>query len=593
MLNEIEIKNFIKEVLKKELPQWKREYYAKICEKLQVHTKGLLFNKIDTLFPNEHPDSKAHCINTYEPITKGSIWKAINNINRIFCNSGFSISASDNTLHFINENRFENKTLFSFFIEKWINETISIDPNSFLAIYPVDYNTKNIVKFISSEYLLHKGDDFISFISEEESLKDFEVENNIVAREVFYDNEIQSVNSRKSVKETYNQKVKTIFRKKVIHVFTKDFLLVLTPDEKNVYDYRFFYFKNELTKIPVKQVSSNTLLLDINESFVEPFIPFGNLALLQHRNHRAVDLMFSYPRMSEIQTPCDNLVCHGGTVADLEDPLKRNTCNRCNGSGFVTVQSPYKVYQKKIDTGLSDVDTVKALLSSSPVDFHTPDVSILNYSKDVWKDYLALAEESVFVQQKQKTGNVESAKAKEEDKEAQYSWVLNIHKAMNKDLLFVISIIEEYLNSNVSEISVEQPISFALVTETEAFSSLELIISSEAPVFVKSQQVENFLHRFVSKSNPVVKAFKVLKLVDPLLFYSNKDLQNFKSNNAITLEAYTVHIYAYMLLMQMYEADKTLFEKPEQEIVSSVKDKIAELLPKSIKSLKENIADAI
>ena len=174
-----------------------------------------------------------------------------------------------------------------------------------------------------------------------------------MAREVFYDNEIQSVNSRKSVKETYNQKVKTIFRKKVIHVFTKDFLLVLTPDEKNVYDYRFFYFKNELTKIPVKQVSSNTLLLDINESFVEPFIPFGNLALLQHRNHRAVDLMFSYPRMSEIQTPCDNLVCHGGTVADLEDPLKRNTCNRCNGSGFVTVQSPYKVYQKKIDPGLS------------------------------------------------------------------------------------------------------------------------------------------------------------------------------------------------------------------------------------------------
>ena len=152
MLNEIELENFIKEVLKKELPQWKREYYAKICEKLQVHTKGLLFNKIDTLFPNEHPNSKAHCINTYEPITKGSIWKAINNINRIFCNSGFSISASDNTLHFINENRFENKTLFSFFIEKWINETISIDPNSFLAIYPVDYNTKNIVKFISSEY---------------------------------------------------------------------------------------------------------------------------------------------------------------------------------------------------------------------------------------------------------------------------------------------------------------------------------------------------------------------------------------------------------------------------------------------------------
>lgn len=74
----------IKNAETKTVDKWKKTYYKKVARELQVHTKGQLFKKVNTLFPNEHPDSKAHCIATYEPITKGSVWKGINNLKRIF-----------------------------------------------------------------------------------------------------------------------------------------------------------------------------------------------------------------------------------------------------------------------------------------------------------------------------------------------------------------------------------------------------------------------------------------------------------------------------------------------------------------------------
>lgn len=577
MPSEEEIVKLLKKAYDSRLPQWKADYMAGICKNLQVHTKGLLFSKVDTLFPNEHPDSKAHCINTYEPITKGSIWKAINNLVRIFSNSSFTVSASESTLEVINSDQFSGQNLFSFYLNKWIENAIATDPNALCAVYPDDYS-KDRIRFIRNEHIRHISDDLVVFVSEEESEKEYSVKDNVIKREVFYDDKIKNINARSVVEKTYNQQLVVTITKAVYHVFTKEFFIKFTSDGKT-FDWELIPFKKVFDLIPAFELTGVKLMLNINESFVAPFIPFGNLTLLQHRNHRAVDLMFSYPRMSEIQTPCDNLNCNEGTCTDAEGV--ETQCSRCKGSGFVTVQSPYKVYQKKIDTGLSDPETIKQLLAAAPVDFHTPDVHILNYSKDSWKGYLSMAEEAVFIQQKQQTGNVESAKKAEIDKEAEYSWIQNISKAFNNDLTKVIQAFEDYSGSNAT-VSIEQPVSFAIVTETEAFETLNIIISSDAPIFIKAQKVENFIHKFVSKSSPVIKALKILKAVDPLLFYSQKEVQVFKSNNVVSVEAWTIHVFAYSILMQMYEADNTLFERDEADIVKMVMGKIP-AQPKDLK----------
>lgn len=610
-LDESEIVKLLKQAYESNLPVWKTDYTARICKNLQVHTKGLLFSKVDALFPHEHPDSKAHCINTYEPITQSSIWKAINNIIRIFSSSSFTVSASDNALQFVNENNFDGKNLFSFFLDKWTQTAIAEDPNSICAVYPQEYLDDypgDMVRFIKNQYygsssiqatsgntglIKHVSKDMVCFISEAESDVEYFVRDTVVKREVFFDERIGGINAVQVIEQTYNQQVQIKILNAVYHVFTKEYFVRFTAVNDKEFDYVIYYYPKPLSLISAFCLTGVNQVQDINVSFVNSFIPFGNLALLQHRNHRAVDLMFSYPRMSEIQTPCDNQLCNDGQVR-TNDAITGVTidtaCSRCRGSGFITIQSPYKVYQKRIDTGLNDPEAIKQLLATAPVDFHTPDVGILDYSKNSWKEYLSMAEEAVFVQQKQMTGNIESALAKQIDKEGEYSWIQNISKALNQDLAKVIQCIENHISASPVEVSLEQPISFAVVTESEAFDALNVILLSQAPIIIKANQVENFINKFVSKSSPIVKAIKVLKLVDPLLFYPTSDIQVFKSNNAVTTEAWTTHIYAYSILMQMYEADKTLFDKEEQAIADMV---IAKIPKPQTADLKTNIMKAV
>jgi hypothetical protein len=582
MLSDEEIVKLLKVAYESKLPVWKVDYMAGICKNLQVHTKGLLFSKVDTLFPNEHPDSKAHCINTYEPITKGSIWKAINNIGRIFSNSSFTVSASDKTLEAVNETVFNGKNLFSFFLDKWTENAIASDPNALCAIYPEEAGGDTI-RFIRNEHIRLVSKDMVVFISEDESKKTYSVQDSVIKRVVFQDPNVRGgINSRSVIEKTYNQQLVVKIDKAVYHIFTKNEFIrfSLVEGSGTEFDYEIHTFIKPFESIPAFELTAVRLMLDINESFVAPFIPFGNLALLQHRNHRAVDLMFSYPRMSEIQTPCDNLNCIDGQCSTPEG--LNVSCSRCGGSGYLTVQSPYKVYQKRIDTGLSDTETIKNMLAASPVDFHTPDVSILNYSKDSWKGYLSMAEEAVFIQQKQQTGHIESGKAKEIDKEGEYSWIQNISKAFNNDLTRAIQAIEDYLGGNAT-VSIEQPQSFAIVTETEAFETLSIIIESDAPIFIKAQKVENFVHKFVSKSSPIIKALRILKLVDPLLFYSTLDMQTFKSNNVVKPEAWTIHVYAYSTLMNLFAADPNLFESEDASVVAKVMAAIPKDAPVDLK----------
>jgi hypothetical protein len=213
---------------------------------------------------------------------------------------------------------------------------------------------------------------------------------------------------------------------------------------------------------------------DIYESFVHSFVPFGNLALMAHRNHRAVDLMFSYPRMSEVQQECDE--CHGAGKIKCE--TGEETCKRAMAQNML----PFKARIKPTERFRILLILDNKVFSTPSVEYYSPDAAILDYSKNQWKDYLSQAEESVFVQQKTDTGNVEAAKSKEIDREELYSWLSNISKVLYGNLQMFLQYVENYVNPSPIKVAVEQPYSFAILTESEAFEALGLMLQSSAPV---------------------------------------------------------------------------------------------------------------
>lgn len=122
------------------LPEWQRKLFARYRDEIQVHSNGELFYKLDKLFPNEHPESKNHRLLAFEPITKGSFWKGVTNVEEIFHNSSYSIEASERTIEHIGQNNFEGKNLFNFFLNKWCEQALTTDPNSLAVVYPFEYS---------------------------------------------------------------------------------------------------------------------------------------------------------------------------------------------------------------------------------------------------------------------------------------------------------------------------------------------------------------------------------------------------------------------------------------------------------------------
>lgn len=565
-MDELEIAAIVKQIQEAKMPEWWVKYASQLAYNLQVHTKGLMFDKITGLYPNEHPDSQKHCINSYESITKGSIWKAINNIIRVFNNSSYNIQISDKTQAVIEAYQNDYGSLFSQFLEDWIKYAVASDPNGLCVVYPLEY-TDDLYRYICYKDLVVVSPELLIFISESESETRTEFNDQEYGKQVFtdytYAKEGQP-NVMHTTTRTFNRRLEKKYINTVYHVFTLTHFIRFYKDKPGdtEFQYEFFAHPSLLESLPYFENGGIEIEKDLYESFVQPFVPFGNLALMSHRNQRATDLMFSYPRMSEVQQPCDD--CHGKGETSCQSGWEQ--CKTCKGSKYITIQSPYKVYRKVQDS----FDADNKLLSTPSVEFYTPPVGIIDYNNKQWKDYLSQAEAAVFVQQKTDTGNVEAAKSKEIDREELYSWLANISKVLYNNLQMLLQYIENYVNPSPIKVSVETPYSFAILSESEAFEAMNTMLSSSAPTLLKASQIDNFVNKFISESSPVKRALHILKKYDLLLYYSNDDVINLKGNGAVDGKMLMQHTLAYPILIQMYELDNGLFDLNDEDIIKKL-----------------------
>jgi hypothetical protein len=564
-------------------PDWQTKLFTNYRQEVQIHYKGKLFYKLDRLFPNEDDMSKGNRIISFEPVTRGSFRKGISNIMRIFINSSFTAQASDKTLKEITQPVYDDKNLFSYFLDKWVNIALGNDPNSLIVIYPKDYAEKNGIEqigFVASENIIYFDNETFIFRCLEESEVKHEIKQTYLCQiKKFYDKSIHSYNFidqeqyRQVVDNSYTQEIETKFTRTIYHVFSQNKFYRLEQDKTDTSIYQIDeYTLENFTDPPVRFVGGLKGEMGLYESFLSAFVPFGNLALIQHSQHTAVNSIFSFPRLSEVQTPCDNPACKGGKIACDDCPEGEDTCPYCNGTGFRAIQSPYKTYVQQYDpSGLQD----NAVATMDMVRYYTPPEGVLTYSKNEWKGYLEMAEMAIYVQQKVQTGNVQSAESKTIDLDELYSFLLLVSKTFYNNLRFVIQCEENYLNSSPIDVSVEIPFSFAIISESDAFEALNTILSSAAPDIIKGNQVENFILKFISQTSPVRLAYEVLRLVDVLLLKTDNEINLLKSNNIVTSDQWATHTFAYPVLLQMYMVDRSLFDDNNiQAVADQLKEKL-------------------
>lgn len=579
-------------VTKQKLPDWQASLFKRNAEAVQVHSQGHIFHKIDQLFPNEHPDSKAHRILAFESITEPSFGRAANNVNRIFRNSSYTVEAQEKTIAFASENAFEGQNLFNWFLDQWVRYALKEDSNSRIVCYPKEYTDRGnpAIVFVESCFLCHISPDICVFISERESEVKHELKELYVDTSVFHDQTINQVNVREVAKNTYTPKIETKVIRKVYHAFLKGvgfYRIEEMKTNQSEYEVEFFPWKQDF--LPVTDAGGEKGKLDVNKSFLHPFVSFGNLALLQHSQHTAVNFTFSFPRMSEIQTPCDAFGCNEGKIGcETESDIAKygdfKDCLKCKGTGYTVNQTPYKTYVKQYDTQGMEGDNEH--LKVPDVQYYTPETSILNYSKQEWRDYLEMAETAVYIQQRVQTGHIEAAKSKEIDREDLYSFLTKVGQVYFSKLRFVLQAYENFNVASPGQVSVGVPYSYAILSEGEAFEALKDILASNVPVMLKASQVESFINKFVSQSSPIRKFLDVLKIVDPLLYYTANEISSFKMNNIVDAQQFSDHVFAYPVLQRMYFNDKNLFLQESAAIVERLKTALLEFKPKPPTDMK-------
>lgn len=577
--SEEELVSFVKRA---SLPEWQTKLFKRNAEAVQVHANGQVFYKLDSLFPNEQAESKQHRLLSFESVTEPSFGRAANNVNRIFKNSSYTVNASEKTLQIAAQDVEPGENLYTWFLDRWTHWALKEDPNSRIVVYPPEYvnrGNKQVV-FVSSEHLKHVDEDVVIFISEEESETKYEIEEIKVSKRYFFDDSINKYNVEHTTEEnTWTPKVVATIKRPVYHCFFKGvgfYRIEQSKDDPKKYEIELIKWKQDF--IPITDAGGERGKMSVNKSFLHPFVKFGNLALLQHSQHTAVNFTFSFPRMSEIETPCDQPGCIGGEIrCDISeqypDGVKR--CSKCRGTG--ARQSPYKIYKKRYDPAGMEGDNKH--LEVPDVQFYTPEVSILDYSKNEWKDYLEMAETAVYIQQRVKTGNVEAAKSKEIDREDLYSFLNMVGKSYFSKLRFVLQAIENFNVANPVRVNVNVPTSFAIISEGEAFEELKDILSSNVPLMFKAERVESFVNKFVSQDSPIKKFVDVLKVVDLLLYYTPGEIAGFRANNVITPEQYAIHVFSFPVLHNLYFQDKSIFNLDTNAIVEKLKTALEQYRP--------------
>jgi len=539
-------------------------HWTKLRKDLQVHTQGKLFEKVVSVFENEDKNATRFVLNTYEPITKGSIWKGIDNISRIFKNTGFNVTADARTHLFIEENKYKEKI-----IDNFIKRSISSDPNTFAVPYrrtekeAKEKGAEWEIEFIESDQIEQITDHYIVFIDDEYSEYEIKKINSPILNSFRNGNNRYDGNNSHILLEDY-QKVYT--KKAYIYVSKEQYASIRFDGTQAVTD--IFDFPTGVYIKPYIATGVNQQFDKVYESPVQSFIPFGNKALLQHRTAVSVENLFGYPRMSELELPCDS--CHNGVVqCDITEacPTGEEECKKCSGTGQVSLQSIFKIYKRRLSPENPELN-----VNIDPVKFHTPDIGIVQHVAEAWKKTLQLAEDSIYIQQRVETGNVESAKSREMQLESMYSWLDRISAQFYTSagqILTNFAVLNGY-----QEVEVEKPISFAIMNELESFEYLNTIVSSESPIFIKTTHIENFLKKYISSSNPIIRVVDILKKVDIFCFYTSKDLQTLSNSGIIDDKQWRIHAYAYPVLSQMFALDTTLFNLTDEQIIAKLNNEL-------------------
>ena len=537
----------------------KYEHWNRVRETMFIHTRGRNPERILTQRrPNEDPDVQKYRLSIYEPITKGSMNRAIDKLFRIFQNANFSISVSDELNTYLSEKKFNGQFFYSY-IQKFIMRRMIEDPNGFLAWIPIgDGLTDPSIK-VDVEPVLIMSDQ-IKVLDE-----------NIITWESENEHSMVRVNGRNvddgcvyySLTETGYYRHEQFGSK-----IDRKFNTVLI-------------YEHNIGLVPAIVLGGDYTDENFFDSYFSAFVPFANEAIRQYSDWTAVMTTSAFPYREEQAESCDAKGCRNGIVYNSETD-EHDRCSTCKGSGRVISRSPFGVFiREKGNTAMGESTSSEPMLR-----FISPPVDIIKYSGDAWETLLRKAEESLHLTT---IDEAQSGTAKQIDREDSFSQLTKISNNVFDEIIYrSLVFIEKYRNVvEPSDPIIVKPISFSMKSESDLIDEITKLSDKNAPVAFLVESTKDLARKRFSGNKSVSRIVEILVSYDPIFNLNTKDKQMLLASGTIRKDDLLKSLFAYKTLAGLVALNGTEWlEQPLGDIFNQLDLAMAPMLesyiPKTI-----------
>jgi len=523
--------------------------WVRVMETMFVHTRGRNPGEILTKRrPNEDPELQAYRLSVYEPITKGSINRAIDKLYRIFGAANFSIQVSEELSTYLNEKKFQGQYFYSY-IQKYVVRRMIEDPNGWLVWIPTGPGLTDPTQKVEvtpvllySDQIRYIDEDAISWVDNYE-------------------------------KTEVSEGGKLVTKGDVIYTLTEDGFYrheQVGPKRENRFALTEIY-KHDFGFLPGMVLGGDLTDENYFESYFHAFVPFGNEAIRQYSDWQGIMTNSGFPYREEVADVCNAPGCRNGWCLEDDEHVK---CRVCKGSGHIITRSPYGVFMRPKGGNVLDGEST----GEPMVRFIGPPVDIVRYSGEAWETLLKKAEEALHLNV---IDEAQSGVAKEIDREDSFMVLTKISNNIFDEIIYrSLLIIEKYRNvSDPMDPIIVKPISFSMKTETDLIDEINLLNEKNAPVAFLVETTKDLAKKRFSGNKSISRMVEVLVSYDPIYHINTKDKQILVQSGTIKKDDLIKSLFAYKTLSKLVAENGTVYlEKGLNEIFADLDSEIQPII---------------
>jgi hypothetical protein len=525
--------------------------WVRIYDEITVHTQGKRPDKlIMTRRPYEDKGITDYRLESFQPITKDAINRAIQNLQRLFSNAEFRYRVDERIAPYLNASRWADRD-FMGWISSVVTRRMIEDPNGAIVYWPSGEGLINPTIEIEIEPILilsrsirKMDEDGIVWLSNERS-------------EVRFGN--------KTVRDgnVFYAATKAGFFKYVQRGKKTDEKYEIVPHYIQEFEYApFVLLQGEQVQIQ----SENGEEISFYESYFSTYLPFANEAIRQFSDHQGVMVTAAFPIREMQPIECVAEGCRGGFIQD-KNTGDRHKCGTCKGTGYIAPPSPYGVLVRPKPNMGEEQSNVPALR------YHSPDVAIVEYGEKNWRGLLKDAEHALnllFIDEAQ------SGVAKtidREDKEAAIDRIgSNIYNNIVRNSLIIITDLR-VLSSDRFDPQVFLPSTFRIKSEQDIIDELSQLKKDGAPEFIVSEVTRELMTRRYGNAPAMVRMVSLLAEFDPFFSMSTERKRDLYASGAITEAEYLFSLYAPQSLRAISE-EAEFMELTGQQIKAALDQRL-------------------